>query len=282
MPTARVNGTDLFYVDTGPAATGDTIVFSPGLLWDTSLFDAQVEALRGRYRCIAYDHRGQGRSAESPLRSIGMDLVAEDAAALIETLELAPVHFCGLSMGGFVGLRLAVRRPELLRSLMLLDTTARAERPENIRKYRALNFLSRWFGHGIVANRVMPILYGQSTLQDPGRAAERRRWRAQIVGNRRSIWRAVNGVIERPGVEDELSRITAPTLVMVGEEDVAQPPAEAERLRAAIVGAQLARIPGAGHSATVEQPDRVADALAAFLATLEARQCAGMEKRAVS
>jgi len=196
-----------------------------------------------------------------------MDLVAEDAAALIEILDLGQVHFCGLSMGGFVGLRLAARRPELLKSLIVMDTTARAERPENIRKYRFLNTLSRWFGHGIVAERVMPILYARSTLQDPNREADRRRWRARLVANRRSMWRAVNGVIDRPGVEGELARITVRTLVMVGEEDVAQPPAEAERLCAAIAGARLVRIPGAGHSVTVEQPDRVTETLVDFLTT---------------
>jgi pimeloyl-ACP methyl ester carboxylesterase len=270
MPRVPVNGTELFYQDSGHAAGGETIVFSHGLLWDTSLFDAQVDALRGRYRCIAYDHRGQGQSAESPLRSIGMDLVAEDAAALIEALDLGPVHFCGLSMGGFAGLRLASRRPELLRSLIVMDTTARAERTENIRKYRMLNRLSRWFGHGVLAGRVMRILYGRSTLRDPGRAADLRRWRAKLVGNRRSIWRAVNGVIDRPSVEDELTQVAVPTLVMVGEEDVAQPPAEAERLCAAIAGARLVRIQGAGHSATVEQPDRVTEAIAGFLGGLTA------------
>ncbi len=282
MPTAPVNGTELYYQDSGPAKSGETIVFSPGLLWDTTLFDAQVDALRRRYRCIAYDHRGQGKSAESLLRSIGMDLVAEDAAALIEALNLGPVHFCGLSMGGFVGLRLAARRPELLTSLIVMDTTARAERPENIRKYRMLNALSRWFGHGIVADRVMPILYARSTLQDLDREADRRRWRARLVANRRSMWRAVNGVIDRPGVEDELARITVPTLVMVGEEDVAQPPAEAERLRAAIVGAKLVRIPRAGHSAPVEQPERVTEAVTDFLTTMSGREWNGTERRAIS
>lgn len=282
MPSVPVNGTELFYLDSGPAESGETIVFSPGLLWDTTLFDAQVDALRSRYRCVAYDHRGQGQSAETRLRSVGMDLVAEDAGALIEKLDLAPVHFCGLSMGGFVGLRLAARRPELLCSLIVMETTARAERPENKRKYRMLNGLSRWLGHSVVADRVMPILYAHSTLNDPHREADRRRWRARLVANRRSLWRAVNGVIDRPGVEDELARITVPTLVVVGEEDVAQPPAEAERLCAAIAGAQLVRIPRAGHSVSVEQPDQVSEAIAKFLESAAEVGAAQGAHRAVS
>ena len=58
-----VNGTSLYYEDSGPGSTGETIVFSHGLLWGTEMFEAQIEALRGRYRCVAWDHRGQGRSA---------------------------------------------------------------------------------------------------------------------------------------------------------------------------------------------------------------------------
>jgi 3-oxoadipate enol-lactonase len=113
MPTIRTNGTDLWYEDTGGSASA--ILFSHGLLLSTRQFDPQVTALRDRYRCIAYDHRGQGRSALSKLRSIDMETLTADAIALIEALGLAPVHFCGHSMGGFVGMRLAARRPELVR-----------------------------------------------------------------------------------------------------------------------------------------------------------------------
>jgi 3-oxoadipate enol-lactonase len=107
MPYIRSNGTDLWCEDTGGSLA--PILFSHGLLFSSRLFDAQVEALREQYRCVAYDHRGQGRSAPSTMRSIDMDTLTADAIALIEALEIAPVHFCGLSMGGFVGMRLAAR-----------------------------------------------------------------------------------------------------------------------------------------------------------------------------
>jgi pimeloyl-ACP methyl ester carboxylesterase len=82
---------------------------------------------------------------------------------------------------------------------------------------------------------------------------------------RRDIWRAVNGVIDRAPIYDELSRITTPTLIMVGDEDVATPPPKAERLRAAIAGARLEVIPRAGHSSTVEEPTRVTAGISNFL-----------------
>ena len=117
----QVNGAELYVEDTG--GTGSAIVFSHGLLWSTKMWRFQVEALRGRFRCIAYDHRGQGRS-EVTSAGYDMDTLTLDAAALIEKLGVQPVHFVGLSMGGFVGMRLGARRPELLKTLTLIETAA--------------------------------------------------------------------------------------------------------------------------------------------------------------
>ena len=271
MPTRRleVNGVSLHVEDTG----GDlpAIVFSHGLLLSSRLFDAQVEALRGRYRCVAYDHRGQGQSEVPPDRSIGMDTVASDAAALVTALRISPCHFVGLSMGGFVGLRLAARRPELLRSLTLLETSAGPEPRENLGRYRLLNLVTRTIGPPAVAGRIMSVLFGRSFLADPARAGEREVWKDRVAKNRRDIWRAVNGVLERDGVEAELARIHLPTLVVVGEEDVATVPAKAERIAAGISGARLVRIPRAGHSSPVEEPTAVTGLLQEFLSSVGER-----------
>jgi|SRR6478735_1769720 len=104
MPMIRANGTALYYEDTG--GSGAPVVFSHGLLWNSALFAPQIAVLKDRYRCVAYDHRGQGRSADDIGRAISIETVTEDAVALIEKLGLGPVHFCGLSLGGIVGMRL--------------------------------------------------------------------------------------------------------------------------------------------------------------------------------
>ncbi len=268
MATIEVNGTKLYYVDTGPGSTGETIAFSHGLLWGTELFEAQIAALADRYRCIAWDHRGQGQSAGDPHREcIGIELVWQDAVALLEALAPGPVHFCGLSMGGFVGMRMAARRPDLVRSLMLLETSSDPEPVENIGRYRLLTTIVRRLGTWPVKARTGKIMLGKSILTDPSRRAELARY-VTLMSRRRDIWRAVNGVIDRAGIHAELSRITAPTLVVVGEEDVATPPVKAEKIVAAIAGAKLVRIPRAGHSSTVEEPEAVTSALTAFLSSL--------------
>jgi 3-oxoadipate enol-lactonase len=261
MPMIRANGTSLYYEDTG--GTGAPVVFSHGLLWNTTLFAPQIAALKDRYRCVAYDHRGQGRSADDIAPAISVETLTTDAAALIEKLDLGPVHFCGLSLGGIVAMRLAIDRPDLIRSLVLLDTTADAE-PYKL-KYQAMNLVARFAGLGSVSGAIMPALYGKTTLNDPARADERHAWKQQLVSNRNTIWRAVNGVLNRKSIHSELGKIAAPTLVAVGEEDTSTPQAMAERIAGAIPGAKLIVIPSAGHATTQEQPAIVTAAIGAFL-----------------
>jgi 3-oxoadipate enol-lactonase len=265
MATLHVNDAAIYYEDTGQDAP--PIVFSHGLLWNSELFAPQVAALKDCFRCIAYDHRGQGKSADGTGRAIGIDTLTNDAASLIEGLGLGQVHFCGLSLGGIVGMRLAIARPGLIKSLILLSTTADPE-PSKL-KYKAMNVVARFFGNGAVARAVMPVLHGKTALSDPERTAERTTWQKQLLSNRPTIWRAVNGALERNSIYTELGKITAPTLVVVGDEDVATAPARSERIALAIRGARLVIIPRAGHCLTWEQPAAVTDAIAAFLAEQE-------------
>jgi len=264
MATFDIDGVSLYYEDTGPGSTGETIVFSHGLLWGTELFAPQIAALRGRYRCIAWDHRGQGRSGADHRDCIGIELVWQDAVRLIEALVVGPVHFCGLSMGGFVAMRMAARRPDLVRSLLLMETSSDPEPLENIARYRLLTRVTKLLGPKIVKNKVAPIMLGKTILADPARRTEVAGF-VNLMSRRRDIWRAVNGVVDRAGIHHELSRITAPTLVVVGEDDVATPRPKAERIVGAIAGAQLVTIPRAGHSSTVEEPALTTAALDTFL-----------------
>lgn len=268
MPTLELSdGASIYYEDTGPGSTGETIAFSHGLLWNTELFAAQITALRGRYRCIAWDHRGQGKSSSDHRECIDMELVWQDAVQLLDKLAPGPVHFCGLSMGGFVGMRMAARRPDLIRSLMLLETSPDPEPRENIKRYRMLSKITRLIGPRPIKNQVAPIMLGKTVLKDPNRRAELATF-VNVMSGRRDIWRAVNGVIDRAPIYPELDRITAPTLVVVGDEDVATPRPKADRIVAAIRGAKLITIPRAGHSSPVEEPALVTAAIEQFVQSL--------------
>lgn len=259
----RCNGVGLAVEDRGGG--GPAVLFSHGLLYSRRMWDAQVEALRGHFRCVVYDHRGQGES-DTPESGLDMDTLTEDVVALIAALGLGPVHFVGLSMGGFVGMRLAARRPELVRSLALLDTSAGAEPAAAIVRYRRLKWVARWIGTWPVVDRVLAIMHGESARQDPARAADLRFWRGHLLRlDRRAAPRALEGVLQRESVEPLLERIRCPTLVLVGEEDTATVPARGEEIAAAVAGAQLVRIPRAGHMSPIDAPEAVTAELRAFL-----------------
>jgi len=263
MPTIRVNGVELHHDSTGSGC--EAVMLSHGLLLSGEMFREQVRHLAERFRVITCDHRGQGLS-EVTISGYDMDNLAQDASALVEALGVTPCHFAGLSMGGFVAMRLAARRPDLLRSCVLLETTADPETPENVARYRRLNLALRVLGAGLVAPQVMPVLFGKTFPSDPDRAGLRQEWMGRLRALRRSVHRAVSGVVERSGIHGELGNVRIPTLVLVGEEDAATPPSNAERICAAVRGARPVRIPRAGHSSTIENPAAVNAGLDAFLA----------------
>lgn len=268
MPTIEVNGAELYYEDQG---SGDeTILFAHGLVFDHRMYAAQVAHFRDRYRCVTFDFRGQGKS-QVTAGGYDMDTLAADTAELVDALELAPCHFVGTSMGGFVGLRLALRRPELLRSLVLLDSSAESEPRENVLRYRAMQFAVRWLGLRAVVGRLMPVMFGRDNLADPAREADRRYWRELMLDNDRTgISRAAGGVIGRQGVIDEIDAIRVPTLVAVGEQDAATVPEKSRRMHERIPGSTFVAIPGAGHMPSLEQPARVNAIIGDFLASLPA------------
>jgi pimeloyl-ACP methyl ester carboxylesterase len=269
MPSLALPGTRLHYEDT---EDGDVaVVFSHGLLWDRRMYDAQVARLRGRYRCVAYDHRGQGASLDDGAPH-DIERLTEDAAQLIERLGVAPCFFVGLSMGGFVGLRLAALRPELLRGLVLIGSAADREPRRNVPKYRAMELVSRWFGYRALLGAIMKIMFGRTFLRDPARADERRRAEEALLAlDPARTRRALEAVVGRRGLEDLLPRIAVPTLVLHGAEDAAIARERAHRTAQAIRGAEWVDIPRAGHTATIEEPAAVSAALERFLAATLAR-----------
>ena len=263
MPTQVVNGARIYYEETGSGP--ETIVFSHGLLMSGEMFSEQVKSLSRHYRCISYDHRGQARS-EVTESGYDMDSLTDDAAMLIRDLGAAPCHFAGLSMGGFIGMRLAIHHPELLKSLILMDTSADPEPEQNKGPYRRLAFIGRWVGFRPVIKPLVKIMFGRTFLNDPTAETARKHWKNHLLNlDKVGTSRAAHGVIDRDGVYDQLGRVETPTLILVGDEDVATVPAKAERMQQAIRGSKLVVIPGAGHSASIEQPALVTRAIEDFL-----------------
>lgn len=268
MAIVHVDGIPIAYTDTGaPPARPDapTIVFGHGLLFGGWMFGAQIAALRGDFRCVTIDWRGQGATAPTA-GGYDMDTLTADAVGVIRELGLAPVHWVGLSMGGFVGQRLAARHPHLLRTLTLLDTSADAEEPDRIGEYKRLAHAWRFVGGRPILPRVAPHLFGPRFRADPANAGVLADWGARLRAlDRRAVRDTVLGVADRAPVDQEITAITVPTLVAVGADDVATPPMRAERIAHRIPAARLHTIPDSGHSSTLEQPAAVTALLRDFL-----------------
>ncbi|MGJ9413352.1 alpha/beta fold hydrolase [Aeromicrobium sp. CF4.19] len=270
MPQATVNGIVQHYTDTGPPPGREdapALVMGHGLLFSGWMFHPQVEALSSTYRCITVDWRGQGGTPPSADGAADMDSLTDDLIGLLDHLGLEQVHYAGLSMGGFVGMRVAARHPERVRSLVLLDTSAGPEDPEKISRYRLLARVYRWLGIGPVRSQVEQIMFAPPLLSSPRRDVVVQPWLATLRSvDRAGMRTAILGVTDREPISAELSAITAPTLVIVGADDAATPVAKAETIVAGIDGAELAIVPDCGHSSTVEQPESVNALIEDFLA----------------
>lgn len=274
---------DLHVRTTGSGDAG-TILFLHGFPFDGSVWDPQMAALPTGWRGLAPDLRGFGRT---PLGAAGlptgadepdaiaradeavltMDALAGDVARLVDERVGGPVVVCGLSMGGYVAFALHRLRPGLFRGLLLLDTRAGADTPEGRQGRRRMADTARQAGAAPIATAMLPALFAPASLD--GRPDAVAKVRAMIQATApRTLVAALAGMAARPDSTSDLPRIDVPTLVIVGAEDSITPPADARAMAAAVPGARLETIDGAGHLAALEAPGRVNPLIAAFLQNL--------------
>jgi len=274
MPTLEVPGATIAYEDGGPPPghpDAPTVVFGHGLLFSGWMFHPQVAALSDRYRCVTVDWRGQGDSPPTRGGDYEMDTLFTDAVALIEHLGTAPVHYVGLSMGGFVGQRIAARRGELLRSLTLLDTSPDRESVVSAVKDLAMANVYRLVGTRPLQGAVLKLMFGPTFLAEPAN-------RPTIDGflerlercDRGGMRHAIIAVATRKPVYEELAAVRVPALVVTGADDRPTPPEKGRRIAERIPGARFETVPRCGHSSTVEQPETITRLIAQFLAAVDA------------
>jgi 3-oxoadipate enol-lactonase len=252
--------------DTG---AGIPIVFSHSLFFDSGMFGHQAAVFAATHRVIRYDHRGQGQSAGSD--TLDVDTLTDDAATLIESLHAGPVHFVGNSLGGFVALRLAARRPDLVLSVAALGSSGEAEHKQA--EFAPLVDALRSQGTAPHIDTLMYIMFGDSFLADPTRAAERDHWRGKMAALPNSIAEAAHAVVFRKPMLDELHHCRVPVLAIAGTEDHAYGPTEAANIAAAS-GGRAVNVARAGHSVALEQPDQVNTLLAAHFSAAHHRKAA--------
>jgi pimeloyl-ACP methyl ester carboxylesterase len=140
-------------------------------------------------------------------------------------------------------------------------------------RYGLLAQLVRVVGPAPFTGTAVKALFGETTRRDPERKAMLAEWTAKLRGRPRNVAQALMGVIKRRKVDpDELRSINCPTLVIAGEDDTSRPPRDSERLASFIPKARLVRIPGSGHSSSLEAPEAVTAAILNLLTTSAAGQ----------
>jgi 3-oxoadipate enol-lactonase len=258
-----------FYEERGTARRpGDPVI----VLWHSLLFDGgmwkhQVEPLSALGRVVVFDGPGHGKSEVPPPFSL-----EDNADALTDAfaeLGVDKVVFAGLSWGGMLAMRLALQHPRRVRALALLDTNAEAEERLRLVKYRAFVSFGRRLGiPKVLADaQLAPIYFTEGTRARAPELIDR--WIRTVNGfPREGLARAsLAVVVHRKDILPRLGSIRVPTLVLCGREDRATEPVHSERIAAAIPGAKLVLIDGAGHISALEQPKAVNEALVPFVAS---------------
>jgi len=266
MAKINVNGTTLHYLDEG-ATDAPAIVFSPSMFFDVRMFSAQAAAFSDRYRVVRYDHRGQGDSARAPRNQLDMDTLAEDAAALIEELKLAPCTFVGNSMGGFIALRLAAGRSDLIKSAVVMGSSADIE--EQAETMDQLIEVLEEQGMEPVVDGVLQFMMGDTTLNDPSRAEILASVKELLLSRTKEYADAAWNIAHRKGILDELPGIKVPLLVIAGTEDHTYPPPKSEQIAELVPGAKLVYMEKTGHVHALENPEAVNRLLEEHLATIK-------------
>lgn len=237
------------------------IVLAGSLGSDTTMWDPQVGPLSRSLRVLRYDHPGHGGSPP-PTGPCSVADLAGETIGLLDELGLEHVSFCGLSLGGMVGMHLAARRPERIDRLVVCASAAHLppasawqERADAVRAAGTVEAVAdavveRWFTPAFQA--AQPEIVGDC--------------RAMLVTTSPEAYAACAEAVGGFDLRDRLGDITAPTLVIGGRDDPATPPPHVEAIAAGVPGARLEVLDNAAHLLNVEQAEAVSQLIHNHLA----------------
>ena len=264
MPFATLNGNRAHYEVYGQ---GDPLLLVSGLGGPAVGWLLQVKDLSARYQVITLDNRGVGESEMPDLPSYPTALLADDAAVLLDHLGVTRAHVVGASMGGTIAMELAIRHPKRVRSLSICCSWAHGD-ARFVQVVRAWMALSSYLSLEDRFRRLLfPWLYSPAFLADETAMADalKRSLAYPFPTRPEALARQGEGLIAWNGTRlKEISRIKAPTQVLVGKEDILTPPAFSRALAGMIPDARFRILPGA-HAFVLEEAPRFNGALLEFL-----------------
>lgn len=264
-----VNGGHLNVMDDGPR-DGLAVVFLHGFPFSHAMWAPQAAIASSRYRTVTYDIRGHGLSdvGEGQYTIEGH---VDDLIAILDHLGIERAVGVGLSMGGYILLRALEREQGRFLAAVLCDTRSEADTDEGkLKRFEAIKAVRTSGVAGFAEGFVRAVFAADSFHRHPEaidtiRKIIERTPALSIIGS-------LLALASRTDTTPSLTRITIPTLILVGEKDVTTPPAASEAMHRKIPNAKLAVLPGAAHMSNLENPDAFNAQLFGFLEGLEVRQ----------
>ncbi|WNG25327.1 alpha/beta fold hydrolase [Cystobacter fuscus] len=246
------------------SGAGEPVLLLHGLGSSGRDWEFVAPGLAAHHRVLVPDVRGHGRS-DKPEGPYGVPLFARDMAALCARLGLTRVHVVGLSMGGMIGFQLAVERPELVRSLTVINSGPDMV-PRTLRM--RLMFATRMLLLKTLGPRILARLIAPKLFPKPEQAALRQRVEESIGANEPGAYqRATRGLVGW-SVLDRLKEISCPVLVLASDHDYT--PLSAKKAYASLLAdARLQELRDSGHAAPIDQPGQILDAVKGFFAEVE-------------
>jgi 3-oxoadipate enol-lactonase len=245
------------------AGSGPLVVFLHGIGGNRTNWYGQLEHFSNRFCAVTWDARGYGASNDSP-QTLKFSDFADDLLRLLDHCKAERAHLVGLSMGGMIVQDFYGRHPERVATLALVDTSPGfGGVPEAARRdflARRLDPLEKGLTPVDIAPGVVAVLVAKSAS-----AAIREQLRGSLSALRVEPYKQALHAIVTTDFRPVLPKITVPTLVIVGDEDIVTPPSASEFLVKNIAGAALIKIPGAGHLTNIEKPEAFNAALGPFL-----------------
>jgi 3-oxoadipate enol-lactonase len=261
MPEIEVNDTRIHYELHGPP-DADVLALSNGILMSTGSWALQTQVLSKHYRLLLYDCRGMWQS-DHPPGPYSMELHADDLAALLDGLRIEQVHIGGISYGAEISMVFALKYPARTRSLILSSAVSQIDP-------LLKGFMESWTAAArakdadMLFNVTYPLNFSEGWIAANQSALDTARERYQTLDMDAFLELLVS--FSRLDVTAELHKITAPTLVIVGEEDILKPRKYAEIIAGEIPNTEFAIVPYAGHAVCWDQAEVFNTLILGFLA----------------
>ncbi len=248
----------------GEALSGGTVLLSSGLGGAGSFWAPQLQALCRHCRVVTYDQRGTGRSAEPLPDPYSIAVMADDVTAILDELGIGRCHFVGHALGGLVGLDLALRRPDRIGSLVLVNAWARGD-AHTTRCFDVRRDLLRIGPEAYVRAQPLFLYPAPWMARNAERLAREHEHAVAHFQGTDTLLKRIAALLAFD-VADRLGEIACPTLVAAARDDLLVPWTASETLAAGIPGARLWVTAEGGHGFTVTEPDAFNAALCGFLA----------------